>query len=200
MSTLTSAEELLDAPTTDDDSDPNSRTEVVWVNSVRGLWGMGHSFENKLNFTRDIPEGKWVPKDLLAPAKPPMHPMLNSFVLCCNFCACKCACTVVVRSPRGGGGGLSLGDRPPRGGGGPSSLGWGTTRGGGGTKSAKPPPKAFQWKGVCVFWSSRSSGAPARNFAPSRSRSRSQRFERILCCILSFYAAIPVPENAHVHW
>ena len=28
--------------------------------------------------------------------------MLNSFVLCCNFCACKCACTVVVRSPRGG--------------------------------------------------------------------------------------------------
>ena len=21
---------------------------------------------------------------------------------CCNFCACKCACTVVVRSPRGG--------------------------------------------------------------------------------------------------
>ena len=31
------------------------------------------------------------------------HPMLNSFVLCCNFCVCKCACTVVVRSPRGGG-------------------------------------------------------------------------------------------------
>ena len=30
--------------------------------------------------------------------------MLNSFVLCCNFCACKCACTVFVRSPGGGGG------------------------------------------------------------------------------------------------
>ena len=29
--------------------------------------------------------------------------MLNSFLLCCNFCACKCACTVVVRSCRGGG-------------------------------------------------------------------------------------------------
>ena len=28
--------------------------------------------------------------------------MLNSFILCCNFCACKCACTVVVRSPRWG--------------------------------------------------------------------------------------------------
>ena len=31
----------------------------------------GHSFGNKLYFTRDIPEGKWVPKNLLAPAKPP---------------------------------------------------------------------------------------------------------------------------------
>ena len=28
--------------------------------------------------------------------------MLNCFVLCCNFSACKYACTVVVRSPRGG--------------------------------------------------------------------------------------------------
>ena len=56
--------------------------------------------------------------------------MLHSFVLCCNFCACKCACTVVVRSPRGGGGGPSLGDRPPGVGGGPSSLGWGRTGGG----------------------------------------------------------------------
>ena len=55
--------------------------------------------------------------------------MLNSFVLCCNFCACKCACTVVVRSP-GGGGGPSLGDRPLGGGGRPSSLGWGRMGGG----------------------------------------------------------------------
>ena len=30
----------------------------------------------------------------------------DSFVLCCNFCACKYACAVVVRSPRGG-----MGDR-----------------------------------------------------------------------------------------
>ena len=30
--------------------------------------------------------------------------MLNSFVLCCNFCACKCVCTAVMRSPGGGGG------------------------------------------------------------------------------------------------
>ena len=55
---------------TDDDSDLNSDTEVVWVKSARGVWGMGHSFGNKLYFTRDIPEGKWVPKNLLAPAKP----------------------------------------------------------------------------------------------------------------------------------
>ena len=34
-------------------------------------WAMGHSFGNKLYFTRDISEGKWVPKNLLAPAKPP---------------------------------------------------------------------------------------------------------------------------------
>ena len=38
-------------------------------------------------------------------------------VLCCNFCACKCACTVVVQSPRGG-----LGDCLP----------WGGERQGGG--------------------------------------------------------------------
>ena len=56
---------------TDDDSDLNSDMEVVWVKSARGVWGMGHSFGNKLYFTRDIPEGKWVPKNLLAPAKPP---------------------------------------------------------------------------------------------------------------------------------
>ena len=48
----------------DDDSDLNSDTEIVWVKSARGVWGMGHSFGNKLYFTRDIPKGKWVPKDM----------------------------------------------------------------------------------------------------------------------------------------
>jgi hypothetical protein len=38
-----------------------------------------------------------------------------------NFCACKCACKVVVRSP-----------------GGPSSLGWGKTGGGGGVQTSVP--------------------------------------------------------------
>ena len=32
----------------DDDSDLNSDTEVVWVKSAHGVWGMGHSFGNKL--------------------------------------------------------------------------------------------------------------------------------------------------------
>ena len=57
------------------------------------------------------------------------HPMLNSFVLCCNFCACKCACTVVMRSPGGGRGTVIwcvpqgvVGDRLP----------WGGERQGGG--------------------------------------------------------------------
>ena len=73
---LTFAEMELDSttmfpPVTDDDSNLDSDTEVVWVKSARGAWGMGHSFGNKLYFTRDIPKGKWVPKNLLAPAKPP---------------------------------------------------------------------------------------------------------------------------------
>ena len=34
------------------------------MKSAHGAWGMRH-------FTRDIPEGKWVPKNLLVPAKPP---------------------------------------------------------------------------------------------------------------------------------
>jgi len=71
VSSLIWAEELPDVPTTEDDSDLSSDTEIVWVKSASGVWGMGHSFGNKLYFTRDIPEGKWVPKNLLAPAKPP---------------------------------------------------------------------------------------------------------------------------------
>ena len=66
-----SAEELRNVPTTDEDSDLNSDMEVVWAQSARGVWGMGHSFWNKLYFTRDILEGKRVPKDVLVPAKPP---------------------------------------------------------------------------------------------------------------------------------
>ena len=31
--------------------------------SARGVWGLGHVFDGKLYFTRDICEEKWVPKD-----------------------------------------------------------------------------------------------------------------------------------------
>ena len=80
---------------------------------------------------------------------------------------CACACTVVVRSPRGDGG-PSLGDRPPGGGGGPSSLGCGTTRGGGFTHDLPCYPEndscvphlglswdAFSragWAGTILMW------------------------------------------------
>ena len=43
VSSLTSAEELPDALTTDDDSDMNSDIEIVWAKGARGVWGMGHS-------------------------------------------------------------------------------------------------------------------------------------------------------------
>ena len=35
------------------------------------VYGVWDTVLGKLYFTRDIPEGKWVPKNLLAPAKPP---------------------------------------------------------------------------------------------------------------------------------
>ena len=77
VSSLTSAEELPDAPTTDEDSDLNSDTEVVWVKSARGVWGMGHSFGNKLYFTRDIPPAKPPTKK----AKPPPKSAAQSILV-----------------------------------------------------------------------------------------------------------------------
>ena len=69
-----------------------SDTEIVWVKSVCGVWGMGHSFADKLCFTREIPEGRWVPKHLLAPvsAKPPA-----------TVCVCR-GSTVPLGGGRGG--------------------------------------------------------------------------------------------------
>ena len=77
-SSLTSAKELPDALTMDDDSDLNSDAEIVWVKSARGVWGMGHSFGNKLYFTRDIPKGNGFPKICLClpsllPPPPPLR-------------------------------------------------------------------------------------------------------------------------------
>ena len=43
--------------------------EVVWAKSAPGVWGLGHVFDGKLYFTRDIFEEKWIPKDLVSPKK-----------------------------------------------------------------------------------------------------------------------------------
>ena len=65
-----------DCPTTDEDSEMDSDSEVVWAKSARGTWGLGHTFGDKLYFTRDIPEEKWIPKKVEAPtvAKPAPKP------------------------------------------------------------------------------------------------------------------------------
>ena len=44
--------------------------------TARGTWGLGHTFGDKLYFTRSIPEAKWIPKKLEAPtvAKPAPKP------------------------------------------------------------------------------------------------------------------------------
>ena len=56
-----------DCPTTDEDSEMDSDSEVVWAKSAWGTWVPGHSFEDKLYFARDILEQKWIPKKLVAP-------------------------------------------------------------------------------------------------------------------------------------
>ena len=62
---------------TDEDRELDSDSEVVWAKSARGTWGLGHTFGDKLYFTRNIPEGKWIPKNLEAPtvAKPALKPV-----------------------------------------------------------------------------------------------------------------------------
>ena len=44
--------------------------EVVWAKSARGVGALGHVFDGKLYFTRDICEEKWIPKDLVPTKKP----------------------------------------------------------------------------------------------------------------------------------
>ena len=61
-----------DCPTTDEDSEMDSDSEVVWAKFAPGTWGLGRTFGDNLDFTRDILEEKWIPKKLEAPtvAKP----------------------------------------------------------------------------------------------------------------------------------
>ena len=50
---------------TDDESEMDTDSEVVWAKSAQGTWRIGHTFGDKLYFTRDILEEKWVPKKLV---------------------------------------------------------------------------------------------------------------------------------------
>ena len=59
-----------DCPTTDEDSEMDSDSEVFWAKSARRTWGLGHTFGNKLYVSQDIPEEKWIPKNLVAPTIP----------------------------------------------------------------------------------------------------------------------------------
>ena len=52
VSSLTSAKELPDASTTDEDSDLNSDTEVLWVKSARGVLGMRQEFWEQVVFCK----------------------------------------------------------------------------------------------------------------------------------------------------
>ena len=53
----------------EEEEEEGNDVEVVWAKSARGVWGLGHVFDGKLYFTRDICEEKWIPKDLVPPKK-----------------------------------------------------------------------------------------------------------------------------------
>ena len=49
----------------EEEEEEGNDVEVVWAKSARGVWGLGHVFDGKMYFTRDICEEKWIPKDLV---------------------------------------------------------------------------------------------------------------------------------------
>ena len=51
----------------EEEEEEGNDVEVVWAQSARGVWGLGHVFDGKMYFTRDICEEKWIPKDLVPP-------------------------------------------------------------------------------------------------------------------------------------
>ena len=53
----------------EEEEEEGNDVEVVWAKRTRGVWGLGHVFDGKLYFTRDICEEKWIPKDLVPPKK-----------------------------------------------------------------------------------------------------------------------------------
>ena len=59
----------------DSDSDPaDGSDEIVWAKGARGIWGLGHVFNDKLYFTRDVPAGALQRFTTPAVAKPTAPP------------------------------------------------------------------------------------------------------------------------------
>ena len=55
-------------PTSDDsspcsDAREDDEVETVWAKAGRGIWGLGHVFEGKLYFTKDIVDVSFVPRN-----------------------------------------------------------------------------------------------------------------------------------------
>jgi hypothetical protein len=68
-----------DCPTTDEDSEMDSDSEVVWAKSARGTWGLGHTLGDKLYFIRDTswsPTNWWPQQSLNLHPNP--HPNMES--------------------------------------------------------------------------------------------------------------------------
>ena len=51
----------------DSDSDSDNDCDIIWARAGRGVWGLCHSFDDKLYLTRDLMVEKFVPKDLPVP-------------------------------------------------------------------------------------------------------------------------------------
>ena len=56
-------------PSSSEEEEEEEEDNDVEVKSARGVWGLGHVFDGKLCFTRDMCEEKWIPKDLVHPKK-----------------------------------------------------------------------------------------------------------------------------------
>ena len=50
--------------------DEEEGVEIVWAKAARGVWGLGHVFEGKLYFTKDIVDDSFVPKGTKLKAVP----------------------------------------------------------------------------------------------------------------------------------
>ena len=53
----------------EEEEEEGNDEEVVWAKSACGVWGLGHVFDEKVYFTRDMCEEKWIPKYLVPPKK-----------------------------------------------------------------------------------------------------------------------------------